>query len=146
MHTWSFQSRQTLFFFFLFFFPFNFISWRLINLQYCSGFCHTLTWISRGFTCIPHPDPPSHLPLHLIPLGLTTITVPTPHASVLPPSGVMQGEPHRGGTLKICIWECIYAYCSLCSRKRERILISLRYMFSFGGNREKVPEFLHFGI
>ena len=26
-----------------FFFPFIFISWRLITLQYCSGFCHTLT-------------------------------------------------------------------------------------------------------
>ena len=47
-----------------------FISWRLITLQYCSGFCHTLTWISHGDTCIPHPDPPSHLPLHPIPLGL----------------------------------------------------------------------------
>ena len=30
-------------FFFFFFFPFIFISWRLINLQYYSGFCHTLT-------------------------------------------------------------------------------------------------------
>ena len=29
-----------------------FISWRLITLQYCSGFCHTLTWISRGVTCV----------------------------------------------------------------------------------------------
>ena len=29
--------------FFLLFFPFIFISWRLITLQYCSGFCHTLT-------------------------------------------------------------------------------------------------------
>ncbi|KAB0368348.1 hypothetical protein FD755_020114 [Muntiacus reevesi] len=29
--------------FFFFFFPFIFISWRLITLQYCSGFCHTLT-------------------------------------------------------------------------------------------------------
>ena len=37
------------------------ISWILITLQYYSGFCHTLTWISRGVTCIPHPDPPSHL-------------------------------------------------------------------------------------
>ena len=54
----------------LFFFPFIFISWRLITLQYCNGFCHTLTWISHGVTCIPHPDPPSHLPLHPIPLGL----------------------------------------------------------------------------
>ena len=26
-----------------FFFNFFFISWRLITLQYCSGFCHTLT-------------------------------------------------------------------------------------------------------
>ena len=26
-----------------FFFPFIFISWRLITLQYCSGFCYTLT-------------------------------------------------------------------------------------------------------
>ena len=52
------------------FFSFIFISWRLITLQYCSGFCYTLTWISHGFTCVPHPDPPSHLPLYLIPLGL----------------------------------------------------------------------------
>ena len=49
---------------FFFFFPFIFIIWRLITLQYYSGFCHTLTWISHGFTCIPHPDPPSHLPLY----------------------------------------------------------------------------------
>ena len=26
-----------------FFFSFIFISWRLITLQYCSGFCHTWT-------------------------------------------------------------------------------------------------------
>ena len=51
-------------------FIYFFISWRLIHLQYCSGFCHTLTWISHGYACIPHPDPPSHLPLHPIPLGL----------------------------------------------------------------------------
>ena len=48
--------------FLFFFFSFIFISWRLITLQYCSGFCLTLTWISHGFTCIPHPDPHSHLP------------------------------------------------------------------------------------
>ena len=40
-------------------FIYFFISWRLITLQYCSGFCHTLTRISHGFTCIPHPEPPS---------------------------------------------------------------------------------------
>ena len=47
----------------LFTFIFFSISWKLITLQYCSGFCHTLTWISHGFTCFPHPDPPSRLPL-----------------------------------------------------------------------------------
>ena len=31
----------------LFFFSFIFISWRLITLQYCIGFCHILTWISH---------------------------------------------------------------------------------------------------
>ena len=46
---------RRLFFFFTYFI---FTSWRLITLQYCSGFCHTLTWISHGFTCIPHPDAP----------------------------------------------------------------------------------------
>ena len=35
-----------LFFFFFSHISFIFISWRLITLQYCSGFCHTLTWIS----------------------------------------------------------------------------------------------------
>ena len=55
---------------FFFFLIFIFISWRLITLQYCSGFCQTLKWISHGFTCSPHPDPPSNLPLHPIPLGL----------------------------------------------------------------------------
>ena len=57
----------------LFFF---FISWRLITSQYFSGFCHTLTWISHGVTCIPHPHPPSHLPLHQIPLGLPSAPGP----------------------------------------------------------------------
>ena len=46
-----------------------YFDWRLITLQYCSGFCHTLIWISHGCTCVPHPDPPSHLPPHPIPQG-----------------------------------------------------------------------------
>ena len=37
-----------------------YFNWRLITLQYCSGFCHTLTWISHGCTCVPHPETPSH--------------------------------------------------------------------------------------
>ena len=58
-----------------FLYSFIFISWRLIISQHCSGFCHTLTWISQGYTCIPHPDPPYHLPLHPIPLGLPSAPV-----------------------------------------------------------------------
>ena len=46
-----------------------YFNWRLITLQYCGGFCHTFTWISHGCTCVPHPDPPSHLPPHPIPQG-----------------------------------------------------------------------------
>ena len=65
---------------------FFFISWRLITLQYCSGFCHTLTWISHGFTCIPHPDPPSHLPLCPLPLGLPS--APGPSACLMHPTWV----------------------------------------------------------
>ena len=76
---WAKVRSESSFFFFNFhntdfilflFFPFIFISWRPITLQYFSGFCHTLTWISHGFTCVPHPDPPSRLPPHPIPLGL----------------------------------------------------------------------------
>ena len=67
-----------LYFFIIFiFFPFIFIHWRLITFQYCSGFCHTLTWISHRFTYIPHPDSPSHLPLHPIPLGLPSAPGPS---------------------------------------------------------------------
>ena len=70
-----------LFFFYFFIFSFICISWRLITLQYCGGFCHTLTWISHRFTRIPHPNPPSHLPLHLIPLGLPSAPGPSTMSS-----------------------------------------------------------------
>ena len=58
------KTLNTLFLFFFFF-----ISWRLITLQYCSGFCHTLKWISHGFTCVPPPDPTRSLwvfPVHQV--------------------------------------------------------------------------------
>ena len=57
------------YFFFQFFLKFIYFNWRLITLQYCGGFCHTLTWISHEFTCVPHPELPFHLPLHTIPQG-----------------------------------------------------------------------------
>ena len=55
--------------FYFIFLKFIYFNWRLITLQYCGYFCHTLTWIRHGCTCVPHPELPSHLPPHPIPLG-----------------------------------------------------------------------------
>ena len=46
---------------FLFIYLFIFIGWSLITSQHFHGCCHTLTCISHGVTCIPHPDPPPPL-------------------------------------------------------------------------------------
>jgi len=48
-------------------------------------FCHTLTWIHHRCTCVPHPEPPSHLPPHPIPLGHPSAPAPSTlyHASNL---------------------------------------------------------------
>ena len=54
-----------LFFLFSSFLKFIYFNWWLITFQHCSGFYHTLTWISHGCTCVPHPEPP-HLPPHPI--------------------------------------------------------------------------------
>ena len=54
---------------------FIYFNWRLITLQYCSGFCHTLTWISHECTSVPHPEPLSHLPPHPIPQGCPSASV-----------------------------------------------------------------------
>ena len=67
----------------------NWCFWRLMLVKtlfffFCSGFCHTLKWNSHGFTCVPHPDPPSHLPLHPLPLGLPS--APGPSACLMHPT------------------------------------------------------------
>ena len=64
-------------FFLISFLKFIYFNWRLITLQWCSGFCHTLTWISHGCTCVPHPEPPSHLPPRTIPLGHPSAPAPS---------------------------------------------------------------------
>ena len=51
---------------------FSFLFKKFIYLFYFTTlywFCHTLTWIRLGCTRVPHPEPPSHLPPHPIPLG-----------------------------------------------------------------------------
>ena len=93
------------------FFSFIFLSWRLITLQYCSGFCHTLTWISHGFTCVPHPDPPLSPPSPSNPSGSSQCTSPEhlSHASNLPdhfetdPEEYLVLSDRKQGHL--CLWK-----------------------------------------
>ena len=58
-----------------FFFNINLFNWRLITILY--WFCHTLTWICHRCTCVPHPEPPSQLPPHTIPLGHPSAPAPS---------------------------------------------------------------------
>ena len=49
-----------------------FFNFKLLLLFYFTilyWFCHTSTCIHHGCTCVPHPEPPSHLPPRSIPLG-----------------------------------------------------------------------------
>ena len=40
-------------------------------------FCHTSTCIRHGCTCVPHPEPPSHLPPRTIPRGHPSAPAPS---------------------------------------------------------------------
>ena len=48
-------------------FHFSFILFFYFTILY--WFCCTLTWICYGCTCVPHPEPSSHLSPYPIPLG-----------------------------------------------------------------------------
>ena len=50
-------------------FFFNFFIFTLFYFTVLYWFCHTLTWIYHGCTCVPKHEPPSHLPSHNISLG-----------------------------------------------------------------------------
>ena len=45
-------------------------------------FCHTSTCICHGCTCVPHPEPLSHLPPHTIPLGHPSASATSPKLPV----------------------------------------------------------------
>ena len=40
-------------------------------------FCHTSTCIHHGCTCVPNPEPPSHIPPYTIPLGHPSAPAPS---------------------------------------------------------------------
>ena len=74
-------SFMVCFFYGLFFIFLNFII-IIIYFTILYWFCHTSTWICHGCTCIPKPEPPSHLPPHPIPLGHPS----APSPSILHPA------------------------------------------------------------
>ena len=67
-----------------YFLPFRGLSFLSFFFFICSEFCHTLKWNGLEFTCHPHPDPPSHLPLHPLPPGLPR--APGPSACLMHPT------------------------------------------------------------
>ena len=59
-----------IFFFFvciLFIFNFTILYW----------FCHISKWIRHRYTCVPHPEPSSLFPPHIIPLGQPSAPTPS---------------------------------------------------------------------
>ena len=66
-------------------FYYYYFNWRLITLQYCRGVCHTLTWISHGCPCVPHPEPSLPLPATSHPSGSSQCTSPEHPVSCIEP-------------------------------------------------------------
>ena len=56
------------------FFFFSFI--LFLNFTILYWFCQILKWIHHRYTCVPHPEPSSHLPPHTIPLGRPSAPAP----------------------------------------------------------------------
>ena len=67
LYIYIYTLTHTLFFSFSTLFIYLFLEANYFTILY--WFCHTLTWICHGCTCVPHSEPPSHLPPHPIPLG-----------------------------------------------------------------------------
>ena len=56
-------------------FFFNFI--LFLNFTILYWFCQISKWIRHGYTCVPHPEPPSLLPPHTSPLGRPSAPAPS---------------------------------------------------------------------
>ena len=73
-----------------FFFYFTILYW----------FCHTSTCIRHKCTCVPHPEPRSHLPHHTIPLG---------HPSAPAPASCILHRTWTGDSFLIWYYTCFNA-------------------------------------
>ena len=70
-----FLSKGLSFFFYFFIILFYFILFFSFTILY--WFCHTPTCIRHGCTRVPHPESPSYLPPHTIPLGHPSAPAPS---------------------------------------------------------------------
>ena len=66
-YNYTFSYLKSLYVWFYLFFNLNFI-FTLFYFTILYWFCHTLTWIHHGCTWVHNPEPPSHLPPHIISL------------------------------------------------------------------------------
>ena len=90
----------------VFFFNFFFI---------CSEFCHTLKWNSHGFTCVPHPDPPSHLPLIVVLICICLIVMLSIFSCACWPSVCLLWRNVCLGLLPIFVWAfCLFFWLLSC--------------------------------
>ena len=72
----------------------------LFNFTILYWFCHTLTWIHHGCTCVPKHEPPSHLPPHNISLGHPRAPAP----SMLYPASDIDWLEHIIPKLPVIEW------------------------------------------
>ena len=70
--------------FYIYIYIIFYFNWRLVTLQYCSGFCHTFSWISHVYMCFPSWTPlPPPSPSH--PSGSSQCTSPKHPVSCIEP-------------------------------------------------------------
>ena len=86
-------------------FYFKISNWRGFFFLICSEFCHTLKWNGLEFTCLPHPDPPSHLSLHPLPPGLPRVFLKSILKPLIPDNSVGVFGVHK--TMKCLITESV---------------------------------------
>ena len=87
-------------------------------------FCHTSTWIRHSYTCVPHPEHPSLLPPHTIPLGRPSAPAPSiqycfiydiihvsmPFFQIIPPSPSSTESKRLFYTSASLLLSCIQGY------------------------------------
>ena len=74
---------------FILFYCFQFYLFIYFYFIILYWFCHTLTWIRHGCTCVPHPEPPPPPPSPSHPSGSSQCTSPKHPVSCIEPGLVI---------------------------------------------------------